>query len=240
MKGMKFSACLLSAALLFSGCSMNNKAKGGLIGGGGGAALGALIGQLAGGGKGAAIGAGVGAAVGAGAGVLIGNRMDKAKAAAEQVENAQTEMLEDANTGLKYVKVTFDSGILFPTSGSTLSASAQGSLTKFASTVLVPNQDMDVAIIGYTDNVGWKNSTAAESVEKNKTLSLQRAQSVSTYLISSGASASQIKYVEGLGEANPVASNATAEGQAQNRRVEVYMYASQAMINAAQQQAGSN
>ena len=238
MKGMKFSVIALSAALLMSSCSMSNKAKGGLIGGGGGAALGALIGQLAGDGKGAAIGAGVGAAIGAGAGILIGNKMDKAKEAAEQVENAQVEMMEDNNTGLKYVKVTFDSGILFATSDATLSTSAKSSLTQFATTVLKTNPDMDVAVVGYTDNVGWKNSTAEESKNKNKTLSLQRAQSVSTYLISNGAKSSQIKYVEGLGEENPVASNATKEGQAQNRRVEVYMYASQAMIDAAQQQSG--
>ncbi len=238
MKGMKISVIALSAALLLSGCSMSNKAKGGLIGGGGGAALGALIGQLAGDGKGAAIGAGVGAAIGAGAGILIGNKMDKAKEAAEQVENAQVEMMEDNNTGLKYVKVTFDSGILFATSDATLSTGAKSSLTQFATTVLKTNPDMDVAIVGYTDNVGWKNSTAEQSKSKNKTLSLQRAQAVSTYLISNGATSSQIKYVEGLGEENPVASNATKEGQAQNRRVEVYMYASQAMIDAAQQQAG--
>ena len=213
MKGMKFSVIALSAALLMSSCSMSNKAKGGLIGGGGGAALGALIGQLAGDGKGAAIGAGVGAAIGAGAGILIGNKMDKAKEAAEQVENAQVEMMEDNNTGLKYVKVTFDSGILFATSDATLSTSAKSSLTQFATTVLKTNPDMDVAVVGYTDNVGWKNSTAEESKNKNKTLSLQRAQSVSTYLISNGATSSQIKYVEGLGEENPVASNATKEGQ---------------------------
>ena len=119
-----------------------------------------------------------------------------------------------------------------------MSTSAKSSLTQFATTVLKTNPDMDVAVVGYTDNVGWKNSTAEESKNKNKTLSLQRAQSVSTYLISNGATSSQIKYVEGLGEENPVASNATKEGQAQNRRVEVYMYASQAMIDAAQQQAG--
>ena len=134
--------------------------------------------------------------------------------------------------------MTFDSGILFATSDATLSTSAKSSLTQFATTVLKTNPDMDVAVVGYTDNVGWKNSTAEESKNKNKTLSLQRAQSVSTYLISNGATSSQIKYVEGLGEENPVASNATKEGQAQNRRVEVYMYASQAMIDAAQQQAG--
>ena len=67
MKKTKIMALLLSATLVFSGCgNMNNTAKGGLIGGGGGAALGAIIGGIAGHGKGAAIGAAVGAAVGTG------------------------------------------------------------------------------------------------------------------------------------------------------------------------------
>ena len=65
-------------------------------------------------------------------------------------------------------------------------------------------------------------------------LSLDRATSVSTYLQALGVSAAQIKSVEGLGEANPVADNSTAAGKEQNRRVEVYMYASQEMIKAAE------
>lgn len=236
MKRMKLTVGTLCAALLLSGCSMSNTAKGGLIGGGGGAALGALIGQLAGGGKGAAIGAGIGTAVGAGAGVLIGNRMDKAKKAAEQVENAKAETLTD-NNGLKYVRVTFDSGILFNLSDATLSQSAKNSLNQFATSVLNTNTDMDVYIIGYTDNTGWKNSTAAQSQEKNKALSKKRAESVYNYLVTSGAKTTQIKSVDGLGESNPVASNDTKAGQAQNRRVEVYLYASADMINAYEQEA---
>ena len=106
MKKTKLSVFTLCAALVLSGCSsMNNKTKGGLIGTGSGAALGSLIGGLAGKGKGAAIGAAVGAAVGAGAGVLIGNRMDKAKAAAEEIESAQVETVTD-NNGLQAVKVS--------------------------------------------------------------------------------------------------------------------------------------
>lgn len=240
MKKMKFSVFALSLVLLFTSCGdLTNKAKGGMIGGASGGALGALIGQLAGNGKGAAIGAGVGTAVGAGVGVLIGNRMDKAKAAAEAVENAKAETIEDSSTGLKYVKVTFDSGILFTTGDATLSSSARTSLSKFASTVLNTNTDMDVAIVGFTDNQGWRNCTAAESKQKNVELSQKRADAVYSYLVSSGAKTSQIKYIKGLGEDNPVASNDTKAGQEQNRRVEVYLYASQEMINAAQQQAGT-
>jgi flagellar motor protein MotB len=95
---------------------------------------------------------------------------------------------------------------------------------------------MDVAIVGYTDNQGWRNSTAEQSVQKNIELSLQRATSVSNYLKQCGVTEDQIADVKGLGESNPVADNSTAAGKAQNRRVEVYLYASAEMIEAAQAQ----
>ena len=230
MKKIKFFSIGLCFALVLAGC--NNTQKGAAIGAGGGALLGAIVGKLAGN---TAVGAAVGAAVGTGAGVIIGKKMDKAKAEAEAVKNAQVESVTDAN-GRAAVKVTFYSGILFSTGSSTLAASAKSSLQQFA-TVLKNNADCDIAIQGYTDNAGWKNSTAAQSVEKNKALSLDRATAVSSYLQSLGVSAAQLKSVEGLGEANPVADNSTEAGKAQNRRVEVYMYASQEMIKAAEAQA---
>ncbi len=241
MKFMKLKACFLCSLLLFSGCKMTKTGWGGIIGGGGGAALGALVGALAGNGKGAAIGAGIGAAVGAGAGVLIGNRMDKAAKEAAAIAEAETEVLQDPNTGLKYVKVTFDSGILFASGKSILSSSAKDALAKFAQNVLSQNPDMDVAIIGYTDNTGFRGYTAEQSVQKNIELSKERAQAVNSFLASQlaalGASSAQIKSVEGLGEQNPVASNATAEGRQQNRRVEVFLVASDELIQQANQQA---
>ena len=227
MKKIKVFSFVLCLALVVAGC--NNTQKGAAIGTGGGALLGAIVGKIAGN---TAVGAAIGAAVGAGAGALIGKKMDKAKAEAEAVQNAQVESVTDAN-GLQAVKVTFDSGILFQTGKADLSATAKTSLQQF-SQVLKNNTACDVAIQGYTDNTGWKNSTAAQSAEKNKALSLDRATSVSTYLQALGVSAAQIKSVEGLGEANPVADNSTAAGKEQNRRVEVYMYASQEMIKAAE------
>lgn len=210
-----------------AGCS--NMAKGTAIGAAGGAVLGAVVGKIAGN---TAVGAAVGTAVGAGAGALIGKKMDKVKAQAQAVQNAQVESVTDAN-GLQAVKVTFDSGILFTTGSATLSQTAKNSLSNFAN-VLKQNTDCDVAIQGYTDNAGWKNSTAEQSAAKNQQLSEQRAQAVTSYLQSVGVSASQIRSTTGYGEANPVADNSTAAGKAQNRRVEVYMYASQAMIQAAE------
>ena len=228
------SLCIvLCTGLILSSCGMTNTAKGGMIGGGGGAALGALIGGLAGKGKGAAIGAAVGAAVGTGAGVLIGKKMDKAAEEAAQIEGAQVEQITD-NNGLQAVKVTFESGILFKLSSSTLSETAKSSLTDFANNVLKMNPTMDVSIYGYTDNTGWRNSTAEESYQKNLELSRQRAASVSGYLLSCGVSGSQIKSVEGMGESNPIASNDTEAGKQENRRVEIYIYTSEEMIRQAE------
>ena len=205
-------------------CACNNMQKGAGIGAAGGAVLGGIIGHIAGN---TAIGAAVGGAVGAGAGAIIGKKMDKAKAEAEAVKNAQVESVTDAN-GLDAVKVTFDSGILFATNKADLSANAKNSLAQFAQ-VLNNNKDMDIAIIGHTDNTG--------SDAINQPLSVSRANSVNNYLKSCGVSSSQIKSVEGQGSSNPVADNSTKAGRQQNRRVEVYMYASQKMIEDAQAQA---
>ena len=234
MNKTKLTILALCSSFMLSSCgTMNNTAKGGMIGAGGGAALGAIIGGIAGHGKGAAIGAAIGTAVGAGAGVLIGKKMDKAAQEAATIEGAQVEQVTD-NNGLQAVRVTFDSGILFRTGAATLSSPAMASLSKFANNVLKQNPDMDVDIYGYTDNQGWRNSTVEQSRQKNLDLSQQRAQSVSSYLLNCGVSGRQIKLVQGQGEANPVADNSTAAGRQENRRVEVYMYASQSMIQQAE------
>ncbi|MCR5469820.1 Outer membrane protein OmpA [Xylanibacter ruminicola] len=232
MKSLKSICVALCATLVLAGCNMSNTAKGTAIGAGGGAALGAIVGAIAGN---TAIGAAVGTAVGAGAGAIIGKKMDKAKKEAEAIQNAQVEEVTDAN-GLEAVKMTFDSGILFATGKSDLTSASKASLQQLA-TVLKNNSECDVAIQGYTDNQGWKGSTAEQSAVKNQALSLDRATSVSSYLQALSVPATQIKSVQGFGQQNPVADNSTKEGQAQNRRVEVYMYASQQMIQDAQQQA---
>ena len=195
MKKIKFFSIGLCFALVLAGC--NNTQKGAAIGAGGGAVIGAIVGKLAGN---TAVGAAVGAAVGTGAGAIIGKKMDKAKAQAEAVKNAQVQQVTDIN-GLPALKVTFDSGILFTTNKAELNAAAKTSLTEF-SKVVKENSDMDIAIIGHTDNTG--------SDAINNPLSENRAKSVSTYLKNSGVNASQIKTVEGQGSKNPVADNSTA------------------------------
>ena len=225
MKHLKFYAIVLSALMLItSSCStMNKTTRGGLIGAGGGAALGAIIGAIAGDGKGAAIGAAIGTAVGGTAGVLIGQKMDKAEKAAAAIENAKAEKVVDVN-GLDAVKVTFDSGILFAKNKADLSDDAKISLAKFAK-VLEDYSDTDVMIIGHTDITG--------NDQINSPLSQRRAQAVNDYLHKCGVSDKQIKGIEGKGSSEPVASNETDEGRKLNRRVEVYMYDSEEMIKAA-------
>lgn len=220
MKKVKFLSVLLSFSLVLGGCGMSNTAKGGLIGAGSGAALGAIVGQIAGKGKGAAIGAAIGTAVGAGAGVIIGKKMDKAAERAKAIEEAQVEKITDAN-GLTAVKVTFEGGILFATNSSTLNATSKTALTKLAG-VLAEDPTMDIAVYGHTDNTG--------TLAYNQKLSTSRANSVATYLRNNGVATSQFKYVAGKDFQEPVASNETVAGRAQNRRVEVYMYASEQMI----------
>ena len=212
----KIISLVLCVGMLFA---CNNTQKGAGIGAGGGALLGGIIGAIAGN---TMIGAAVGGAVGAGA--LIGKKMDKAKAEAAKVQNAQVETVKDAN-GLQAVKVTFDSGILFATGKADLSQTAKNSLVQFAK-VLNNNKSCDIAIIGHTD------STGSDAV--NQPLSVSRANSVNNYLKSCGVSSAQIKSVEGQGSTNPVADNSTEAGRKQNRRVEVYMYASEDMIKQAE------
>ena len=222
---MKKSIAILACAMtVLTGCAtLNNLAKGSLIGGVGGGAVGAGVGAAIGGDKGAAIGAAIGTAVGAGAGAIIGNVMDKKAEELAALEAAQVETVEDAN-GLKAIKVTFDSGILFATNKSNLSAEAKSNLKKFADE-MKDLSDTDITVYGHTDNTG--------SAEVNERLSLQRANAVSAELQADGIAKSRIT-TEGKSFTMPVADNSTAEGRAQNRRVEVFISANQNMIAAAE------
>lgn len=219
-KVLTLGMCLL----VMAGCQ-TKQGTGAAIGAGYGAVLGGIIGNMIGkDSKATAIGAAIGGAVGSGAGALIGHHMDKvAQETAAQVENAKVEEVTDAN-GLKAVKVTFDSGILFATNKADLNTTSKNELAKF-STVLKNNKDCYVDVYGHTD------STGNDGI--NIPLSNNRARSVVNYLESCGVPASQFQNVVGKGSSEPVADNTTAAGRQQNRRVEVYLYASQAMVDAA-------
>lgn len=215
---------LLCGAMIFSGCgTMSKTGQGTLLGSGAGAIIGAGIGAAIGDGKGAAIGAAIGTAVGAGTGAVIGKKMDKKAAELEALENAQVETVQDQN-GLQAIKVTFNSGILFPTNGSTLSQTSKNELSQFA-TKMSDMQDTDITIYGHTDNTG------PDTV--NERLSNERAQSVANYLKNCGIASSRMT-TEGKSYSMPVADNSTKEGRAQNRRVEIYITANKTMIEKAE------
>lgn len=228
MKRIKFLALIVGFCVALASCNswnnMSRTGQGAVVGAGGGAALGSIIGAIAGN---TGIGAAIGTAVGAGAGAVIGNRMDKVKKQAQaQLQNAEVETVKDAN-GLDAVKVTFDSGILFATNKYDLTTTSKNELQKLIN-IMKQNTDVSIDVQGYTDNTG--NDAI------NNPLSVKRAQSVANYLTSNGVQYAQLKNVNGYGASNPVADNSTAEGRQKNRRVEVYLYASQEMINNAQRQ----
>ena len=229
MNKIKIATLGLCAAAVVS-CG-NNTGNGALIGAGSGAVLGAIVGKLAGN---TAVGAAIGTAVGTGAGALIGKHMDKVKAEAEaDLNNAKVEEVT-AVTGLKAVKITFDSGLLFNTSSSELSAASKTNLNNLAK-LMKKYSTCAIDAYGHTDNQGWRNSTAEQSAQKNLQLSQQRAESVVNYLKANGVASSQFKNVVGKGSSEPVADNTTQAGMQQNRRVEVFLYASEQMVKEAQQ-----
>ena len=219
----KTITALMCAAIILSGCgNVSNTAKGTAFGSAAGVAVGSIVGALAGkDGKSTAIGAAIGTAVGAGVGAIIGNKMDKKAAEMAALEGAQVEIVKDAND-LDAIKVTFDSGILFATNKSNLNEASKKSLAEFVKD-MSDMKDTDVTIFGHTDNTGKK--------EFNDKLSLERAQSVANYL----KSLQNNMVVEGKSWDMPVASNDTAEGRQQNRRVEVYISANADMIKAAEE-----
>jgi len=221
---MKKILCLaLCGAVIFSGCSSLNKAqKGTLIGSGGGAVLGAALGYLIGGDvKSAAIGATAGTAVGATTGAVIGKKMDKKAEELAALEAAKVETVEI--NGLKAIRVTFENGILFNTNSTTLSEDAQKSLDEFA-TVMADLPDTDLTIWGHADKTG--------TAEYNQKISTKRAEVVKKYLAKAGMNNNMV--YEGKSYDLPIATNDTAEGRSQNRRVEVYVTANEAMIAAAE------
>ena len=174
-------------------------------------------GGIIGGGSGAAAGAIIGGLFGKGKGAAIGAAVG---AEAAKIEGAQVEVVKDANN-LDAVKVTFDSGILFAFNSSTLSNDAKASLRDLAK-ILKEDTTTDIAIIGHTDKVG--------TYEANMKVSKNRAYAVENYLQDCGVSPSQFKQVEGVGY-NEYDESLSAS---QNRRVVIFMYASEQMIKNAE------
>lgn len=198
------------------GCASSNAVKGGAIGAGSGAVVGGVIGNAAGN---TALGAIIGAAVGGTTGAIIGNSMDQR--AAEMRRDLSNAKVERVGEG---IKITFDSGILFATNSSELQPGAKSNIESL-SRILNKYPDTNILIEGDTDNEGTK--------EYNQELSERRAEAVAGFQKGQGVAGSRITTV-GLGESNPIASNETATGRQQNRRVEVAIFANEKMKDAAE------
>ena len=179
-----------------------------------GALIGAGVGALAG----AATGgddpdekrraAALGAIVGAAGGALIGNELDKQEAALRQ--QVGNDNITIRNTGDRLI-VTLPQDILFAVDSTAVSPSIQGDLIA-VSRNLQDYPNTTVQVIGHTDNDG--------DAAYNQNLSQRRAQAVASILTANGVPSFRIQTI-GRGESQPIASNLTPEGKAQNRRVEI-------------------
>ncbi|WP_324676063.1 OmpA family protein [Hymenobacter sp. GOD-10R] len=194
-------------------------AKGGLLGAGGGAVVGGVLGRVIGGKNSTAGGAIIGAAVGGGAGALIGRRMDKQ--AAELKKDMEGAKVERVGEG---IKITFNSGILFAKNSATLTSAAAENINTLATT-LKKYGDTNVLIEGHTDNTG------TDAI--NDPLSKRRAQAVANAITAQGIDTSRLT-TQGYGSKQPVADNSTEAGRTANRRVEVAIYANEKLKKAAE------
>jgi outer membrane protein OmpA-like peptidoglycan-associated protein len=202
---------LLLVVSLVPGCAWwgerSTTTKGAVYGSGAGAATGAAIGAILGGGQGAWKGAAIGAAVGGLGGGAVGYYMDQQKKEMQDVVARQDRVDRDGDM----LRVSLSSDVLFDSGSAQLQPGGQDKLGE-VSKVLTKYPRTRLEIVGHTDNRGTEAS--------NQTLSERRAQAVRDVLVRDGVDASRIT-LRGEGAGRPVATNATPEGRAQNRRVEI-------------------
>lgn len=205
----------LSLLLVFSSCNTSRTFRGGAIGAGAGGAVGGAIGSRSGN---TATGAVIGAVIGGTAGALIGRYMDKqAEELQKDLEGARVERVGEG------IRITFESGFLFDINQSAIKPATRDNLIKMAQT-LNKYDDTEILIEGHTDSTGGD--------ELNQRLSEERAASVASFLQSQMVARNRLHTV-GYGKHQPVADNATVQGRAQNRRVEIAIYANDKLKRAA-------
>ncbi|MFZ1874856.1 MAG: OmpA family lipoprotein [Chania sp.] len=199
---MTLSACTTNP---YTGESQAGKAG---IGTGVGAVLGAGIGVLSSSkkdrGKGALIGAAAGAALGGGAGYYMDVQEAKLR---EKMKGTGVSVTRQGDN----IVLNMPNNVTFDTNSSTLKPAGANTLVGVAM-VLKEYEKTAVNVVGHTD------STGARAL--NMTLSQQRADGVASALITQGVAANRIRS-SGVGPDQPIASNSTTEGKAQNRRVEI-------------------
>ena len=215
MRSRALTASILCLTLVSGGCaSMNKTEKGAAGGAAAGAAVGGLIGKAAGS---TAKGAILGAVVGGAAGAAIGHRMDRqADELGAELPGATVERVGEG------IQVTFDSGILFDVDSDVLRRASQDNLSNLAQSI-ADYEGTRILVVGHTDSTG--------SDSYNQSLSERRANAARTYLLRQGVASDRIEAV-GRGESEPVATNDSAEGRQENRRVEVAIFASEAFQKA--------
>lgn len=214
---MKKLTGILLATALTTGCAIDpytgeekvsNTAWGTGIGAGAGAATGAAIGAIAGGGKGAALGAAIGAGVGAAGGAGVGYYMDtQEKKLRLRLESTGVRVQRTGDN----LQLIMPGNITFATDSDRLNRHFIPVLDSVA-VILKEFKDTNIDVAGFTDSTG--------SAQYNQELSERRAASVANYLISAGVGHSRIQS-RGFSERYPVASNNSAAGREQNRRVEI-------------------
>ncbi len=122
------------------------------------------------------------------------------------------------------IKYTVNSDLLFPSGGFEMSERGKQIIANMAAK-LAPTQQNKILVSGYTDNKPVGPALARQGITSNQDLSQKRAESVMAFLISQGVKPDLIS-AKGFGDADPVASNNTTQGRAQNRRVELSVPAS--------------
>ena len=205
-----FRLTVVVAALALSACAANDPYQRTKTGAAIGAVTGAILGHQLDGNDGRYVGAAVGAAIGGGVGYTLDQQQRELEALA--AENRQlgleVERLSDGSLRLDIpseVSFDFDSAVIRPEFRSPLNQVAD---------IVSRDTRSDIRIIGHTDSTG--------SERYNYDLSQKRAESVADFLARRGVSPRRL-YPEGRGERDPVASNETAFGRQQNRRVELFI-----------------
>jgi outer membrane protein OmpA-like peptidoglycan-associated protein len=209
LKRSGVSLSLIAAAGMLASCATNTgtvlddkRAQGALIGAAAGAATGAAAS------KHNAKGAGIGALVGALAGAGIGHYLENKERAAQELD-----AIPDSNVEIEgdSVVVTFAGEVMFDSGSRNLSPGALSRLDSVAATI---NRyaDADVIVKGHTDSQGPEDA--------NMRLSEDRAVMVKNHLVLKNVDVRRITTL-GFGESQPMATNATPEGRAMNRRVEI-------------------
>jgi chemotaxis protein MotB len=117
------------------------------------------------------------------------------------------------------IKYTVNSDLLFPSGSWEMSERGKQIIANMAAK-LAPTQQNHVLVSGYTDNHPIGAALQRQGITSNEILSQKRAESVMAFLVSQGVKPDLIS-AKGFGEADPVASNDTAQGRSQNRRVEL-------------------